>query len=137
MRMVSLGLIVLSCLALSVGCKSKPHREYGLAGTSWRLLDLGTEPVMDIEVLILFRLGGLVQGKLPCNQFQGTYRMDGSELTFGPLVTTRMMCDERLMDWEQRILAALEAAERWELMGNELWVQVDGMAAPLRLLPSH
>ena len=41
------------------------------------------------------------------------------------------------MEWEQSVLSALADAERWELMGNELWIEVDGRPAPLRLVPGR
>lgn len=57
-----------------------------------------TTPVEEITVdsvgsyTLALLPGGLVQGKADCNRYRGTYTLDGQSLTFGPLVTTRMMC---------------------------------------------
>jgi heat shock protein HslJ len=57
-----------------------------------------TTPVEEITVdkpgnyTLALLPGGLVQGKADCNRYRGTYTLEGQSITFGPLVTTRMMC---------------------------------------------
>ena len=48
----------------------------------------------------------------------GTYELEGTQLNFGPLATTRMACPA--METETAFLKALAATTRYELSGNSL-----------------
>ena len=45
----------------------------------------------------------------------GTYATDGAALTFGPMATTRMACEESLMTQETAVLEALAGVSGWEI----------------------
>ena len=137
MRSLFTLLVPLAVLGLLVGCQSNgAGLGAGLLGTSWTLLDLATEPVGDVEVTLAFGVDGTVSGLAACSRYTGTYTEDGPALSFGPLATTAMACNDRLMEWEQRFLAALAAAWSWEVVGNVLWIRSEGLTAPLRFVPS-
>jgi hypothetical protein len=99
--------------------------EYTLEGTTW-LLD---KTIPGSEITALFA-NGQVSGSAGCNTYQGTYRSTRAAGTntieFGPLATTRMMCDEPLMDQEQLYLAALEAATEYTIEGFALTITYPG-----------
>jgi len=48
-----------------------------------------------------------VSGFLGCNRFTGTYKLDGNSISFSPLATTRMHCEEVNNNMEQHMLTAL------------------------------
>ena len=50
----------------------------------------------------------------------GTYAVDGAALTFGPLATTRMACEENLMAQEAAVLEALAGVSGWEIDADGL-----------------
>ena len=51
-----------------------------------------------------------------CNDYSGTYTVDGDGLKFGPLSTTRQACpDLKVMQQEQAYLAALEQVQTFKL----------------------
>lgn len=50
---------------------------------------------------------GKVSGLAGCNTFNGTYEVEGGQITFGEFTTTRMACDEFVMKQEQTFLKAL------------------------------
>jgi heat shock protein HslJ len=99
--------------------------EYTLEGTTW-LLD---KTIPGSEITALFA-NGQVSGSAGCNTYQGTYRSTRAAgkntIEFGPLATTRMMCDEPLMDQEGLYLAALEAATEYTLEGFALSIEFPG-----------
>ena len=99
--------------------------EYTLEGTTW-LLD---KTIPGSEITALFT-NGQVSGSAGCNTYQGTYRSTRAAgkntIEFGPLATTRMMCDEPLMDQEQLYLAALESATEYTVEGFALSIEFPG-----------
>jgi len=99
--------------------------EYTLEGTTW-LLD---KTISGSEITALFA-NGQVSGSAGCNSYQGAYQStqaDGrNTIAFGPLATTRMMCDQSLMDQENLYLAALEAATEYTIEGFALTITYPG-----------
>lgn len=53
-----------------------------------------------------------------CNDYSGPYKLDGSSLTVGPLVSTKKACDQAVMDQEAQFLAALETPTTVETSGG-------------------
>jgi heat shock protein HslJ len=87
-----------------------------LAGTSWTFVSVGGAPVVEGSgARLSFDSAGSVSGSTGCNSVSGTYALDGTSLTFGPLATTRMACEEALMAQETAVLDALAAVEGWEI----------------------
>lgn len=88
-----------------------------LPGTSWNLVDLdGAAPVGETTPGITFTEDGTVTGTTGCNSFNGQVTIDGSQLSFGPLATTRMAClDPAVAEQEQAFLAALEAVTAYTI----------------------
>jgi heat shock protein HslJ len=99
--------------------------EYMLEGTTW-LLD---KTIPGSEITAEFA-NGQVSGSAGCNTYQGTYRSTRAAgrntIEFGPLATTRMMCDQALMDQEGLYLAALEAATQYTIEGFALSIEYPG-----------
>jgi putative lipoprotein len=93
-----------------------PSAAADLAGTSWTIVSVGGAPVVEGSGADLtFDAAGSVSGSTGCNSVSGTYALDGTSLTFGPLATTRMACEEALMTQETAVLDALAAVEGWEV----------------------
>ena len=83
-------------------------RQADLIG-QWHIESIGDRPVIDRSpAAIEFTSEGRAGGNASCNRFTGAYTLSGSELSFGPLAATKMMCPDALMDQEMRFLAALE-----------------------------
>jgi heat shock protein HslJ len=99
--------------------------EYTLEGPTW-LLD---KTIPGSEITALFA-NGQVSGSAGCNTYQGTYRSTRAAgrntIEFGPLATTRMMCDEPLMEQEGLYLAALESAKEYVIEGFALSIEYPG-----------
>ena len=61
----------------------------------------------------LFGADGSVSGSGGCNQYSGSYELNGDQISFGPIAATMMACDKG-MDTETAYFAALDKAERVE-----------------------
>lgn len=99
-----------------------------LVGTNWSVMTYNngqgglTTPLAGTEISLLFGDDGVVSGAAGCNNYSGSYQVDGSSITVGPLVTTRMMCAEPggVMDQEFAFTNALQQAASFEILADEL-----------------
>jgi heat shock protein HslJ len=75
-----------------------------LTGTSWQWVQSVYEGDMVVlandptRYTITFNDDGSVQAQIDCNQGRGTYTVDGSNLTFGAITSTRMACPSDSQD---------------------------------------
>jgi heat shock protein HslJ len=53
-----------------------------------------------------------------CNDYSGSYKLDGSNLTVGPLVSTKKACEQAVMDQEAAFLTALQTPTTVETSGG-------------------
>jgi heat shock protein HslJ len=131
-------------LVLAAGCASQPPATtetravqspaVDLAGTSWKLEDLGGTPALPgVGVTLEFPEIGKASGRASCNRFMGTVEIAGSSIEFGPLAATKMACiDDAANAQEVRYLDALQKAERFAFDGPALLLYSTGMDRPLR-----
>jgi heat shock protein HslJ len=66
-------------------------------------------------------------GTSGCNQYGGSYAVDGGSITFGPMAVTEMACPDPQMSVEAAYLSALTAATTWAIpadtaVGTELTI---------------
>ncbi len=91
-----------------------------LAGTAWQLDSLAGTAVSG-TVTLEFTDEARVAGSGGCNQFSGSYTVDGGSITFGEIITTERACLETgLMEQEANFYAALSAATSFELVDDQL-----------------
>jgi heat shock protein HslJ len=95
-----------------------------LAGTSWLLLTLNGEPLIeDTEITLEFTETDAA-GNAGCNHYSGAYTLDGDALTVEEIISTMMAClePEGIMDQEAQFLALLNSAESYEIEGSTLTI---------------
>lgn len=63
-----------------------------LDGTAWILTQIGDSALPSDLVGTLILADGKAAGSATCNRYSGSYESDGSDLSFGPLMTTMMAC---------------------------------------------
>lgn len=95
-----------------------------LAGTSWRLTELGGKSIPAGQdgkspTLDLATDGNRAAGFAGCNRMSGTWEARGDSLRLGPFAVTRMMCDKE-MDLEQEYLDALQKTRTYRLSPHGL-----------------
>jgi heat shock protein HslJ len=99
-----------------------------LVNSQWQLVSF-TESGMDVAVpegitsTLEFQENGQAGGSTGCNSFGANYMVQGDSITFENILSTLMACTEPgVMEQEQKYLAALEAAERYDLSGDTLQI---------------
>jgi heat shock protein HslJ len=76
-----------------------------------------TSPVLGTTLTAVFTADS-VSGNSGCNTYNGSYTMDGSNITIGPLMSTKMACtDQAASDQEAQFLAALQNSTTFEQTG--------------------
>ena len=120
LMMVTTVFALSSCLPRTVVTAELPEN------SRWKLVSLdmnGTKtPALDgTEVTLSFQTSGQVGGNSGCNSFGGSYRVEGTKIQFGEIMSTLMACaDPKVMDQEQAYLAALQKISSYELSGDQL-----------------
>ena len=112
-----------------------------LEGTSWlvRGYNNGRGGVVsagpEATLHITFTEGGTAAGSCGCNQYTGGYQLDGQQIRFGHIASTRKMCQgEEVMQRESAFLSALASAATWEVRGNRLQLRRADRALALDLV---
>ena len=89
-----------------------------LVGTAWALGDFPGQVLADVRPTVAFSGDGTVTGSGGCNDFNGTYTVDGSKLTFGPLASTKKACAEAVNTLETAYMTALQATTAYEVTSD-------------------
>lgn len=107
---------------------------------NWRLANISEAPFptpmvipQDLELTVEFSADRLA-GSGGCNRFMGGYETDGDQLKITPLASTRMACEETVMNQEFRFLQALEGAQRYEVsdQGLQIFFETEQSSGVLR-----
>lgn len=82
-----------------------------LQGSEWQPTLLNDAPLpADTDSFIQFRSKGRLAGYSGCNRLMAEYLTDGQAILVGPVVATRMQCDDLTMTIEANLSGALERA---------------------------
>jgi heat shock protein HslJ len=97
-----------------------------LANTQWRATQVAGSPVLEGTTITAgFGADLNVSGSSGCNTYSGSYYVDGSSLTIGPLTATGALCEQEIMDQETAYLAALGSATGFSMEAGQLYI-LDG-----------
>jgi len=110
-----------------------------LSGTSWEVTGYNngkqavTGTLAGTTLTADFGKDGSLSGNAGCNTYSGSYKVNGDQITIGPLASTMMACDqpEGVMEQEAQYLAALQSAATYQIEGNVLQLRTkdDALAA--------
>jgi heat shock protein HslJ len=78
-----------------------------------------TSPLEGTKLEVVFGIAS-VGGSSGCNTFSGTYGTNGTTVRISPLATTRIACDQPVMDQETAFLAALQGVARIDYRGSQV-----------------
>jgi len=134
----SVAAIAFGVMMAGSGCTAADEPEQpSLIGTTWRAETIMGRPVIDAAAsTITFEADGRVHGRGGCNRYFGSSTIDGEQVSFGALGSTKMACAPALMDQEARFFQALDTAERWSLdQQGLLLLHSAGADQPSRLAP--
>jgi putative lipoprotein len=140
-RRFFLVLAALTAAAFATSCAApeRPSLTWSLTGTVWKLVELNGHPVGENKLpsLTLDAATGKVSGMAGVNRFNGEFKQQGTAVTFGPLITTRMAGPESAMKVESEFLAALSKVTAWKADGLMLSLLAgDTEAARFQGLPA-
>ncbi|HET9068886.1 MAG TPA: META domain-containing protein [Amaricoccus sp.] len=99
---------------------------------SWTLGGLTGEAAVAPGVVSSLTLtaAGSAEGNGGCNNFHGTYSLEGETLRFGPIASTRRACPPPVMEQETRFFAALDATRGMRIeAGSLLLLDASGATA--------
>lgn len=97
-----------------------------IEGLAWQLewlADTGGADGSDVpaEVVVTMVLdGGVASGDGGCNRWSADYELDGSDLVFGPVMSTRKACPEPAMGVETAFFGQLGSVTSWASDGAGL-----------------
>jgi heat shock protein HslJ len=109
-----------------------------LQGTSWNVIGYnnGKQAVTSVlagtTLTADFGKDGNVSGNGGCNSYSGPYKINGDQITVGPLISTMKACADPagVMDQEMQYLAALQSAATYQMDGASLELRTkDGALA--------
>ena len=113
---LSLALALSACTSSPGASGTAPSSSATLAGTTWTVTSVGgsfvdatNPPTMD------FGADGTLSGTTGCNQYNGSYTVDGNNLTVGTLSMTMMLCEGPIGDGEALFSPAIQGATSWAI----------------------
>ena len=126
MKRITFWIIIVSMVTLLIfsACSAA---DVSLDGSSWSLMSYKDNTGETVNVLprstttVLFQ-ANQVTGIAGCNNFNATYQTTRNKLSFGPVATTRKVCNMPLgiMQQETAFLAALDSTVSYKLTLNSL-----------------
>lgn len=119
--------IVLIVAGSQVMAAQKMANQSDLAGTAWNLTEWtengtssqivpGTKPTLE------FNQEGGLHGTSGCNLFNGSYELNGHELSVGELMQTLRACDEAAMQQESSYMSLLRDAQSYSITADTLTI---------------
>jgi heat shock protein HslJ len=103
--------------------------------TEWVLKSInGEELVEGSEITAVFAEGN-ISGTSGCNRYGSSYEVSGTSLIFSIFISTRMACEESLMNQEMVYLTAMEKVVSFTLDEGRLVIQTDEANELVFVLP--
>ena len=113
------------------GCASAPPQQSSIVGL-WRAQEVADTPVPDdVQVTLSLYGDGRAVGRAGCNNYTGNYKSAGTDISFGPMISTKMACAPEIMSVEQSYLSTLGAATRVERRDGGVLVLTTESAAQI------
>lgn len=90
------------------GCGGAILSPQTLEGTDWSIQRIGEMDALSDRPASLAFADGRASGTTGCNRFSGSYDVNTTALTLGPLAATKMACPGTAMEQENKLLAILK-----------------------------
>jgi heat shock protein HslJ len=116
--------LVVSVIAISTCCCSpKLSPDAGWGYQNWVVIEMKGVPVQQSggrrDAHITFDIAQKkFAGNGGCNQINGGYTLDKSEIHFTDVVSTKMSCND--IEFENTFLATLSSVDHYEVRGSDL-----------------
>lgn len=114
MKYISLLFTCLFLFSCGNGKEASAMSTQNILSGNYKILTLGNVSELPENLIISFSIEKkMVSGFSGCNQFSGSYDSENGSLNFGPLASTRKMCQPDVNTVEQKILKALNETKRF------------------------
>jgi heat shock protein HslJ len=125
-RSFSLSFVI---VVLLIGC-SQSIRISELTDKRWKATeilykDISTYKSIEEEAYLNFDKDGNLSGYTSCNKFNGSYKLEGNDITLAVGSITKMMCYGSA---EMDFLEAFRQTTKFKLEGQNLYLLKDGKA---------
>ncbi|MFN3981727.1 MAG: META domain-containing protein [Caldilinea sp.] len=125
-RTMKAGLFMLLLALLMVAAQPLFAASTPLSGTNWVLSTLnGQLPLAGSTITLNFGEDDTVSGTDGCNRYTTTYTASRSTIEFEPAASTMMACPPAVANQASDFMAALDAANRYQLRSGQL-ILLDG-----------
>ena len=115
------------------GSSSGTQDPAALEGESWILTQMlsptGQTEIIQVGVTAEFD-GKTISGTSGCNRYNASYDASGSQISFGPIAGTKMVCPEAQQSTEDRYLQLLAGVASYEVSGRSMSMN-DGDGTPV------
>ncbi|TLM99077.1 MAG: META domain-containing protein [Actinobacteria bacterium] len=124
--LIALFVMLAAALALMVGCTNSGGVSAADLKGTWVVESFGapnglTDAAQGVTTEITFDDGGKASGNGGVNSYSATYEAaDGGDLTFGPVMSTKMAGPPEAMAQESAFFSALEKTRRFEFNDGKL-----------------
>ncbi len=123
-------------LSILTGCNDNPDTDNTAVGSSpmgsWSIIALGESALIpgnfesELPNMVLSPDEGIVSGFDGCNRFNGSISVEGNQIRFSELASTRRYCQN--MEVVDQITAVFSGKTvDYEVIGNELLLKSDGV----------
>jgi heat shock protein HslJ len=119
--------ILIICLLLGLPACSSASNLAELTNSPWALESYGPvnsplKALADIKTSLIFKNNGSLSGNVGCNSFGGNFRVNESQLIFGPAMSTMMACPEQIMQQEGEVLKVFNGTTKFSVSSNSLTI---------------
>ena len=133
-------LLILFIICLMVSACASKENTRSLVG-SWRLtaygpVDSTTPAVPDVDAFLIFGEDGTLAGNTGCNELGGDYTVEGDQITFGQIVSTRIACPDLQMAQEEAMLRVLMETASFNIEGDTLTITKNDMVLVFEAMAS-
>ncbi len=133
--MLRMLFVVISILLLLNACSSGDQLTQ-LVGTEWSVTSLLGKSLNAADITkglpsLNFSDNGKLFGSTGCNNFTGSYKLEGTKLSLDPGAMTKMMCSDNT---EQDFLNAINQVTNLKMDGNTLNL-LNGAKTVMSLIP--
>jgi len=116
-------LFVLFIAGIGFNCSPKLSPDAGWGHQEWVVVEMRKVPVQQSggrrDAHITFDVATKkFSGNGGCNQINGNYNVDKSEITFTEVLSTKMSCND--IEFENTFLSTLASIDRYEIRGTDL-----------------
>ena len=119
LKIFTVSIVLIAALALGA-CQPKAEST-SLDGTSWNLVELNGQSVLEDASVTLNFDGESLTGNDGCNHFGGSFTIDGNKLSIGDdLMSTLMACEGPIMQQAGEVTQALRETQSFKVENDQL-----------------